>query len=148
MNLIGPRPERPEFVQELARDLPGYMHRTEVRPGITGLAQLRLGYDEQISEVSKKVNLDLRYIRTASLRLDLSLLVWTIPYITYQVLSRMVVSLRNWSRRDEPERAIVPLVSPTSRIDGPEESLVPEPHFPPADQCKESKSGEPRRCSA
>lgn len=81
MNLIGPRPERPEFVSELAGELPSYLERLRVRPGITGLAQLRLGYDQSVDQVRKKVQLDIQYIQTASLYGDSKLALGTIPYV-------------------------------------------------------------------
>jgi lipopolysaccharide/colanic/teichoic acid biosynthesis glycosyltransferase len=81
MNLVGPRPERPEFVHELARELPCYMERIRVAPGITGLAQIRNGYDQCFADVRRKVSVDLEYIRTASLAKDLSLLAETSVYI-------------------------------------------------------------------
>ncbi len=88
MSLIGPRPERPEFALELARELPDYMKRTSVRPGITGLAQLKLGYDHSVADVRKKLKLDLRYIRTATFSDDVWLLVCTLPYIAKQLFFR------------------------------------------------------------
>ncbi len=147
MNLIGPRPERPEFVNELARDIPRYLRRTQVRPGITGLAQLRLGYDEQISEVGKKVALDLRYIRTASFRLDLSLLVWTAPYIIHQIANRAIGALQRWSGKGVSDEETVSLVSPLQRIDV-SASGASQPHAAIVDQSSDSNSGATRRCSA
>ena len=85
MNLIGPRPERPEFVEELARELPSYLQRIRVAPGITGLAQLRTGYDRSLADVRRKVAIDLEYVRSASLRLDLQLLAQTVVYIVCHV---------------------------------------------------------------
>ena len=80
MNLIGPRPERPEFVERLAKEVPGYLGRNQVRPGITGLAQLRLGYDESIAGVPKKLDCDMEYISDTSFLGDLSLLAKTLPH--------------------------------------------------------------------
>lgn len=88
MNLIGPRPERPEFARELSRELPDYIDRTVVRPGITGLAQLRLGYDHSVADVRKKLKLDLRYIRSATFSQDVWLLTCTLPYIARQLMHR------------------------------------------------------------
>ena len=59
MSLIGPRPERPEFTHSLAREIPGYMHRHIVRPGITGLAQVQLPPDSNLDSVRRKLVLDL-----------------------------------------------------------------------------------------
>lgn len=71
MALVGPRPERPEFVQTLARSIPGYMDRLLVRPGITGLAQINLPPDTDLESVRRKLALDLEYIGCASLGFDL-----------------------------------------------------------------------------
>ncbi len=70
MHLIGPRPERPEFVHTLARRIPGYWNRLAVPPGITGLAQINLPPDSDLDSVRRKLVLDLDYIRHAGLLLD------------------------------------------------------------------------------
>jgi lipopolysaccharide/colanic/teichoic acid biosynthesis glycosyltransferase len=77
MSLVGPRPERPEFVRQLARVIPRYLERTYVRPGITGLAQIQLPADEEISGVRSKVKYDLYYIREMSPWLDLKIVAGT-----------------------------------------------------------------------
>ncbi len=77
MSLIGPRPERPEFTQILARQLPGYMDRLLVRPGITGLAQLNLPPDTDLDSVRRKLVLDLEYVELGNLSLDLRILAAT-----------------------------------------------------------------------
>jgi lipopolysaccharide/colanic/teichoic acid biosynthesis glycosyltransferase len=77
MSLVGPRPERPEFVEVLSKQLPAYENRLAVRPGITGLAQLNLPPDSDLDSVNRKVILDLEYIQTAGLWLDLRLIVAT-----------------------------------------------------------------------
>jgi len=63
MSLVGPRPERPHFVKQLSEDVPGYAKRLQVKPGITGLAQVRAGYDHTVDDVRKKVKLDTLYIQ-------------------------------------------------------------------------------------
>ena len=63
MSLVGPRPERPHFVEQLSKDIPEYEKRLAVKPGITGLAQIRSGYDHSLRDVRKKVKLDIMYIR-------------------------------------------------------------------------------------
>ncbi len=70
MRFVGPRPERPEFVNELVESIPGYARRSTVKPGITGLAQINLPPDETADCVQRKLSLDLEYIDTADLSLD------------------------------------------------------------------------------
>lgn len=86
MDLIGPRPERPEFVHELSRELPHYRQRLKVRPGITGLAQIHLDSDQSVADVEKKIELDLQYIRSATLRSDAWLILRTVPHIVGKIL--------------------------------------------------------------
>jgi lipopolysaccharide/colanic/teichoic acid biosynthesis glycosyltransferase len=80
MSLIGPRPERPEFVPELERELPGYWQRLTVRPGVTGLAQVQLPPDSDLTSVRRKLAHDLYYIRHLSPWLDVRLLLCTAAY--------------------------------------------------------------------
>jgi lipopolysaccharide/colanic/teichoic acid biosynthesis glycosyltransferase len=80
MSLIGPRPERPEFVPELERELPGYWQRLTVRPGVTGLAQVQLPPDSDLTSVRRKLSHDLYYIRHLSPWLDARLLLCTAFY--------------------------------------------------------------------
>jgi lipopolysaccharide/colanic/teichoic acid biosynthesis glycosyltransferase len=77
MNIVGPRPEQPEIVRELRRRVEGYQDRSCVRPGITGLAQTSLGYDQSIDDVKKKVALDLEYVRHRSAMHDLRIMART-----------------------------------------------------------------------
>ena len=78
MNLIGPRPERPELVARLSRQIPDYTKRLAVAPGITGLAQVWSKYDETIEDVRRKVKYDLLYIRQMCLTADLAILMRTV----------------------------------------------------------------------
>jgi exopolysaccharide biosynthesis polyprenyl glycosylphosphotransferase len=66
MSFIGPRPERPFFADTFKTQIPLYMNRLKVRPGITGLAQITVGYDETLEDVKDKVNKDLEYIQLAN----------------------------------------------------------------------------------
>lgn len=77
MALVGPRPERPEFVEVLARQIPGYYDRLAVAPGITGLAQVNLPPDTDLDSVRRKLVLDLEYIASASLLFDLRMMTAT-----------------------------------------------------------------------
>lgn len=70
MSLIGPRPERPEFVPKLEQAIPLYRKRLQVRPGVTGLAQVQLPPDSDLDSVLIKTAYDLHYIRTIGLMLD------------------------------------------------------------------------------
>lgn len=74
MNFVGPRPERPEFVEWLKKDIPFYDVRHMVRPGITGWAQVKYKYGNSREDAQEKLQYDLFYIKNASLGLDL--LIW------------------------------------------------------------------------
>jgi exopolysaccharide biosynthesis polyprenyl glycosylphosphotransferase len=77
MSLIGPRPERPEFVQMIEQSLPHFRGRLLVKPGLTGWAQLKSGYAASISEATRKLEYDLYYVKNRSLRLDLQIALLT-----------------------------------------------------------------------
>lgn len=77
MNIVGPRPEQPDIVRELRRRIDGYAHRHRVLPGITGLAQTTLGYDRTIDDVTRKLALDLEYVRRRSALRDLQIMART-----------------------------------------------------------------------
>ncbi len=81
MSLVGPRPERPSFVQELDGKVEGYAKRLEVKPGLTGLAQITSGYDDSISAVVTKVEHDLEYINNRSIWLDIKIMFKTIKVV-------------------------------------------------------------------
>jgi lipopolysaccharide/colanic/teichoic acid biosynthesis glycosyltransferase len=77
MSLVGPRPERPEFVPALAEAIPGYLGRLQVRPGVTGLAQVTLPADTDLDSVRRKLVSDLHYVTTFDPWLDLRILLAT-----------------------------------------------------------------------
>lgn len=81
MSLIGPRPERPEFVDELTRQIPFYGERHTVKPGITGWAQVRYTYGASVEDALEKLQYDLFYIKNLTLTLDLLIVVDTIKTI-------------------------------------------------------------------
>ena len=83
MSLVGPRPERPYFVEMLAQQLPYYKRRLKVRPGITGWAQVKHKYDESIEDVKVKLRYDLFYIENMSLRMDLKILARTVLVVLF-----------------------------------------------------------------
>jgi len=74
MSIVGPRPERPFFVEKLSEEIPYYKRRLKVRPGITGWAQVKHKYDESIEDVKIKLRYDLFYIENMSLRMDFKIL--------------------------------------------------------------------------
>lgn len=81
MSLVGPRPERPEFIAELSREIPGYRKRLGLKPGLTGIAQVINGYDNNIESFRRKVAFDLLYLRNCCLRNDLKILVRTVGVV-------------------------------------------------------------------
>lgn len=78
MALVGPRPERPEFVQELAREIRFYNERHLVKPGLTGWAQINYPYGASVEDAQRKLQLDLWYIKNMSAELDLTILLRTL----------------------------------------------------------------------
>ncbi len=81
MSLVGPRPERPKFVADLTDRIDGYSLRLIVKPGITGLAQVKGGYDSSEATVTGKLGYDLDYIKTWSIWLDIVILFKTIKVV-------------------------------------------------------------------
>jgi lipopolysaccharide/colanic/teichoic acid biosynthesis glycosyltransferase len=81
MSLVGPRPERPEFVCVLSEVIPGYADRLRVRPGLTGLAQIQLPPDTDFESVRRKIVLDRLYLERRGLGFDLRLLAGTAIYL-------------------------------------------------------------------
>ena len=77
MSLVGPRPERPEFLPQLERVLPDYRRRLTVRPGLTGLAQVKLPYDTDVESVRKKLKYDFCYVEGMGPWLDLRIILAT-----------------------------------------------------------------------
>ncbi|HTM01187.1 MAG TPA: sugar transferase [Candidatus Omnitrophota bacterium] len=81
MSLVGPRPERPNFVISLARTLPDYPARCQALPGVTGLAQVKWRYDTSIETVNRKLQYDLYYLRYGRLLLDLKIMAATLRVV-------------------------------------------------------------------
>ena len=81
MSLVGPRPERPNFVADLATKVDNYAARLDVKPGLTGLAQVETGYDSSVESVARKVDLDLEYIRNWSFWADIKILLRTVVVV-------------------------------------------------------------------
>ncbi|MBS1262531.1 MAG: UDP-N-acetylgalactosamine-undecaprenyl-phosphate N-acetylgalactosaminephosphotransferase [Calditrichaeota bacterium] len=78
MSLVGPRPERKVFVSEFSRTIPFYNRRHNVKPGVTGWAQVRRGYDESPEDVREKLQYDLFYLENMSIGLDIKILLNTL----------------------------------------------------------------------
>lgn len=78
MSLIGPRPERPFFVEQLKKEIPYYYKRLSVKPGITGWAQIKHKYDSSLEDVKTKLQYDFYYIENMSLKLDFKIMINTI----------------------------------------------------------------------
>jgi sugar transferase (PEP-CTERM system associated) len=81
MHFVGPRPERPEFVEWLSKEIPYYGVRHMVRPGITGWAQVQYKYGNTLEDAREKLQYDLFYIKNASLALDLLIMFQTIKIV-------------------------------------------------------------------
>ena len=81
MSLVGPRPERPEFIDKLSAEIPNYINRLGLKPGLTGLAQVINGYDNNIESFKRKVNLDLLYLQNCCFLNDLKILFRTIRVV-------------------------------------------------------------------
>ena len=82
MSIVGPRPERPNFVEQLCGHYKHYRRRMSVKPGITGLAQVRHPYDETLGGVKRKLALDLLYIRRMCWMVELTVLWGTLGRLT------------------------------------------------------------------
>ncbi len=119
MSLIGPRPERPEFVPKLEQAIPYYRDRLLVKPGVTGLAQVQLPPDTDLTSVRLKLAYDLYYVRQPGAWLDLRILLCTaakLAALPFRVL-RQLFAL---PRQETVERAYkqLPLESaaPATRV--------------------------------
>jgi sugar transferase (PEP-CTERM system associated) len=84
MSLVGPRPERPEFVRELTKQIPYYGQRHVVRPGLTGWAQVRYTYGASTEDALEKLQYDLYYIKNLSAALDFFILLATVKTVVLQ----------------------------------------------------------------
>ncbi|MCB9833762.1 MAG: sugar transferase [Planctomycetes bacterium] len=82
MSLVGPRPERPVFVEQFKRQIPDYADRLKVKPGITGLAQVYHSYDSTLRDVRKKLAYDLLYIKKMCMMTDIIIIFLTVRCLT------------------------------------------------------------------
>jgi lipopolysaccharide/colanic/teichoic acid biosynthesis glycosyltransferase len=83
MSLVGPRPERPHFVEILKKEIPYYYKRLNIKPGITGWAQIKHKYDSSLDDVKEKLQYDFYYIENMSLKLDFKIIINTILVIVF-----------------------------------------------------------------
>jgi lipopolysaccharide/colanic/teichoic acid biosynthesis glycosyltransferase len=81
MSFVGPRPERPEFIEELARQVPYYKERLMIQPGLTGWAQVRYPYGASVEDARRKLEYDLYYMKHMSLFLDCFILLDTVRIV-------------------------------------------------------------------
>jgi len=84
MSFIGPRPEREEFINEIVKETPLFKKRLLVKPGLTGWAQVKYSYVNNISQMNKKLSYDLYYINNLSLFFDIKILLYTIDTIVFR----------------------------------------------------------------
>jgi sugar transferase (PEP-CTERM system associated) len=83
MSFVGPRPERPYFVEQLAREIPFYLQRHAVKPGVTGWAQVKYRYGSSIEDAMEKLRYDLYYIKHLSIFFDLTIVLDTVKVILF-----------------------------------------------------------------
>lgn len=88
MSLVGPRPEREHFVNQLEAELPYYGERFTVRPGVTGWAQVRYGYGDSVEAAMEKLNYDLFYIKNMSIFIDIVIIFRTVRTVLFGVGAR------------------------------------------------------------
>jgi sugar transferase (PEP-CTERM system associated) len=84
MSLVGPRPERPEFIEQLTQQIPYYGQRHVVKPGLTGWAQVRYAYGSTVEDAMEKLQYDLFYIKNMSLAMDLLIVLITLKTVLSQ----------------------------------------------------------------
>ncbi len=124
MSLVGPRPERPTFVDQLEKALPRYRERLMVPPGITGLAQVQLKPDTDLRSVASKLICDLHYIQNMSGWLDLQILVSTpfhllgVPYpVLYWLFGVPAFRKLECTCADQPQEFVIPAFRQTPSLE-------------------------------
>ncbi|MGC8830713.1 MAG: sugar transferase [Verrucomicrobiia bacterium] len=105
MSFVGPRPERPEFIDELARSIPFYQERLMVQPGLTGWAQVNYPYGSSVEDARRKLEYDLYYMKHMSIFLDLFILLDTIRTVLWGGVKkpRAMFSLKNGFLSEQPK---------------------------------------------
>lgn len=119
MSLIGPRPERPEIVARLETALPRYRERLQVRPGVTGLAQVHRPPDADLEDVRHKLAYDLHYVKEVSAAMDVRILVTTALNMVAQAFNfagRLLV--KSYGERVESAYAAAPPSADTRQTAG------------------------------
>jgi lipopolysaccharide/colanic/teichoic acid biosynthesis glycosyltransferase len=109
MSLVGPRPERPEFIPQLEQALPFYRARLSVRPGVTGLAQVQLGPDTDLESVRRKLAYDLHYVQHYGPWLDFRIILATGLHLfglPFYILGRWLRLPRGPQLEDAYERLV------------------------------------------
>ncbi|MCS6905264.1 MAG: sugar transferase, partial [Bacteroidia bacterium] len=81
MSLVGPRPERKYFIEQIVQRAPEYWHLLKVKPGITSLGQVKYGYAENVDQMIERMKYDILYIQNMSLVLDIKIIVYTIQTV-------------------------------------------------------------------
>jgi len=117
MSFVGPRPERPAFVADLQQQIPYYMQRLVVKPGITGWAQVRYGYGATLDDAVEKLQYDLYYIKNLSIFLDVLIILSTIHKVVFAK-----VALQESATGTPPPAALPP---DGRLLDAPQDASAP-----------------------
>jgi exopolysaccharide biosynthesis polyprenyl glycosylphosphotransferase len=88
ISLVGPRPERPHFVEQLARTVPFYRQRSYVKPGLTGWAQVNFRYGASVEDAREKLAYDLYYVKNRTIILDMIILISTVRVVLFRAGAR------------------------------------------------------------
>jgi len=109
MSIVGPRPERPEFVEKLVAGLPLYDFRHSMQPGLTGWAQLNFPYGASVEDAGEKLKYDLFYIKNAGIVFDLFILIQTLEVVVWgRSMSMAGTRNQDATKEGEPEIAKIP----------------------------------------
>jgi lipopolysaccharide/colanic/teichoic acid biosynthesis glycosyltransferase len=115
MSLVGPRPERPEFVHDLREKIPFYSERHFVKPGITGWAQVCFPYGESMEDARKKLQYDLYYVKNNTPLFDLAILMQTLEIVIWG-RSNATPESRRPNKQIDQDQLVNTSVSNTARI--------------------------------